>query len=250
MADFLDFTGLSHFKDKMDSANESKFVKNTSLDDIINNKLTAVYTYKGSVTSVELLPKEGNKVGDVYDVNDGMNYAWNGSKWDALGDSAVTVDSALSDTSVHPVQNKVIKEALDKKAGTEVASESSNGLMSAADKEKLEGIDPGANKYVPPVSPAGAKSLKLYKVATNSNGMVTEAEEVVKTDITALGIPAANTDTTYEVFTSTTDGLVPKASGSASSYRYLREDGTWDVPPDENTTYSSISNEDIDQLFS
>ena len=248
MEEFLNFTGLSHFKDKIDSANESKFVKNDALEDIINNKLTAVYTYKGTVADVSLLPQEGNKVGDVYDVNDGMNYAWNGTKWDALGDSAVTVDADLSDESVHPVQNKVIKAALDKKAGTDVASKSSNGLMSSTDKEKLDGIDPEANKYVPPESPAGAKALKLYKVATNSNGMVIEAEEVVKTDITALGIPAANTDTTYEVFDRTTDGLVPHPTTSGT-VRYLREDGSWEVPPDNNTTYSPIPNSAIDELF-
>lgn len=248
MADFLDFTGLSHFKKRMDSANESKFVKNEALDEIINNKLINIYTYKGTVANVELLPKEGNKVGDVYDVNNGMNYAWDGDKWDALGGSNVAVDAFLSDESVNPVQNKVIKEALDGKAGLSVASTSSPGLMSASDKEKLEGIDPGANKFVLPESPAGAKSTGLYKIAINSNGMVVTADKVLKTDITELGIPAANTDTTYDVFDRSTDGLVPHPETETTT-RYLREDGAWEIPPDTNTTYTSISNDEIDGLF-
>lgn len=58
----------------------------------------------------------------------------------------VDVDNALSATSTNPVQNKVIKAALDKKAGTAVATTSANGLMSKADKTKLNGIAEGATK--------------------------------------------------------------------------------------------------------
>lgn len=58
----------------------------------------------------------------------------------------VDVDNALSATSTNPVQNKVITSALAKKAGTAVATESANGLMSKADKAKLDGIAAGATK--------------------------------------------------------------------------------------------------------
>lgn len=56
----------------------------------------------------------------------------------------VDVDNALSATSTNPVQNKVVKAALDKKAGTAVATTSANGLMSKSDKAKLDGIASGA----------------------------------------------------------------------------------------------------------
>lgn len=58
----------------------------------------------------------------------------------------VDVDNALSATSTNPVQNKVITSALTKKAGTAVATKSANGLMSKADKTKLDGIAEGATK--------------------------------------------------------------------------------------------------------
>ena len=58
----------------------------------------------------------------------------------ASGGSGVTVDTAMSDTSTNPVQNKVVKTALDTKAGTAVATTSANGLMSKDDKTKLDGI--------------------------------------------------------------------------------------------------------------
>jgi len=58
----------------------------------------------------------------------------------------VDVDNALSATSTNPVQNKVITAALAGKAGTATATESANGLMSKADKTKMDGVEAGANK--------------------------------------------------------------------------------------------------------
>lgn len=48
--------------------------------------ITAMYRYKGSVASTDKLPTSGQTIGDVYDVGNGMNYAWNGTEWDALGE--------------------------------------------------------------------------------------------------------------------------------------------------------------------
>ena len=91
----------------------------------------------------------------------------------------VDVDNALSATSTNPVQNKVVKAALDKKAGTAVASTSANGLMSKADKTKLDDIERGANKTTidsamsgSSVNPVQNKVIKQYiddKVAAGSN---------------------------------------------------------------------------------
>ena len=64
----------------------------------------------------------------------------------ATGATKITVDTSLSSTSINPVQNKVINSALSGKAGTSVATTNTNGLMSAADKTKLDGIATGANK--------------------------------------------------------------------------------------------------------
>lgn len=57
-----------------------------------------------------------------------------------VASGGVTVDDAMSGTSTNPVQNKVVKTALDGKAGTAVATASANGLMSKDDKTKLDGI--------------------------------------------------------------------------------------------------------------
>lgn len=56
----------------------------------VDSKLTAVYTYKGSVANDQALPAQDQTVGDVYNVEDtGKNVAWDGEKWDELG---ATVD--------------------------------------------------------------------------------------------------------------------------------------------------------------
>jgi hypothetical protein len=48
--------------------------------------ISGLYKYKGSKANYALLPATGNEVGDVWNVEDtGMNYAWTGDGWDALG---------------------------------------------------------------------------------------------------------------------------------------------------------------------
>ena len=62
----------------------------------------------------------------------------------AAGANKTVVDSAMSSTSTNPVQNKVVNTAI---AGLKaVATASANGLMSAADKTKLDGIEENATK--------------------------------------------------------------------------------------------------------
>ena len=82
-----------------DLINNSGFITN-SVDDLTNyykksetynktevdNKISSVYKYKGSVATYSDLPSSGQVVGDVYNVeSDGSNYAWNGTTWDKLG---------------------------------------------------------------------------------------------------------------------------------------------------------------------
>ena len=104
----------------------------------------------------------------------------------ASGGGGVTVDNALSATSTNPVQNKVLTSALAKKAGTAVATESANGLMSADDKKKLDGIAAGANKITidstmsgSSVNPVQNKVIKQYiddKVAAAGSNITVDAE--------------------------------------------------------------------------
>lgn len=93
-----------------------------------------------------------------------------------------------------------------------VATSSANGLMSAGDKAKLDGIAAGANKYTHPAYTA--KSSGLYKVTVDGTGHVSAATAVTKADITALGIPGQDTNTTYSDATTSAHGLMTAADKS------------------------------------
>ena len=121
------------------------------------------------------------------------------------------------------------------------ATTSTDGLMSSEDKTKLDGIATGANKYTHPSYTA--RTSGLYKITVDATGHVSAVTSVTKSDITSLGIPGSDTNTTYSAFKGATAsaaggaGLVPAPAAGYTS-RYLRGDGTWQTPP--NTTYSKF----------
>ncbi len=100
-----------------------------------------------------------------------------------------------------------------------------------------------------------AYSSGLYKITTNSEGHVTAATAVSKADITALGIPSSDTNTTYSLSTGDGNGQIKVTPSSGSAYNisvkglgnlayiskdsntshYLRGDGSWVTPPDTDT---------------
>ena len=52
----------------------------------LKSDLASLYRFKGTVSNYASLPTTGNTVGDVWNVSaTGMNYAWTGGDWDALG---------------------------------------------------------------------------------------------------------------------------------------------------------------------
>lgn len=106
-----------------------------------------------------------------------------------------------------------------------VALTGNPGLMTAADKTKLNGITAQATKtaasatngnilidgvetpvYTHPTPYDGANS-GLYKVAVDAAGHVTATTAVVKADITALGIPGSDTKYTHPSHTSHEAGI-------------------------------------------
>ncbi len=69
----------------------------------LKSDITSMYVYKGSKASFAALPSSGNNTGDVWNTEaTGMNYAWNGSTWDALGEvlSISTISNSEIDTIV------------------------------------------------------------------------------------------------------------------------------------------------------
>lgn len=108
-------------------------------------------------------------------------------------------------------------------ATTAVATTSANGLMSAADKAKLNGIESNANKYTHPSHTA--KASGLYKITVDSSGHVSATSAVTKTDITNLGIPGQDTNTVYTHPTTAGNKHIP-TGGSSGKYLKWSSSGT------------------------
>ncbi len=154
----------------------------------------------------------------------------------------VTVDGTGHITSVETVTKADITAlgipGQDTNTTYAVVTQSADGLMRKEDKVKLDGIEEGANNYVHP--DYTAKVSGLYKITVDALGHVSGVAAVSKADITALGIPGQDTNTTYENFKPATasaaggSGLVPTPP-AGSQTKFLRGDGTFQTPP--NTTY-------------
>lgn len=82
--------------------------------------------------------------------SDGLMSAADKRKLDTVEAHAkdVAVDDTLSPVSTAAIMNKTVTAALNTKAGTAAATTSANGLMSAADKVKLDGVEDGATKTI------------------------------------------------------------------------------------------------------
>lgn len=91
--------------------NDADYQTGTEVTETVNAAVqaavSAVYKYKGTVANQGALPSEpAPAVGDVYNVEDtGMNYAWNGTAWDALG--SVTTLTSLGVTATATELNYV-----------------------------------------------------------------------------------------------------------------------------------------------
>lgn len=71
-------------------ANDSNYITSSAVDTKINNKLSSVMKYKGTVENYSALPKDA-LIGDTYNIKTssennkaGDNATWNGTTWDIL----------------------------------------------------------------------------------------------------------------------------------------------------------------------
>lgn len=94
------------------------------------------------------------------------------------------------------------------------ASQSANGLMSAADKKKLDGIANGANNFTYSLPTASATVLGGVKTGsniTNTSGVLS----LTKANVTsALGYTPPTTNTTYGNATTSSSGLMSSSDKS------------------------------------
>jgi hypothetical protein len=122
-------------------------------------------------------------------------------------DQTASVLAALeSETQAREEADAGLQESIGEKVDKISGKGLSSNDFTNADKVKLDGVDEDANNYTHPS--ATARTSGLYKITVNDLGHVTDVVAAVKTDITALGIPGTDTDTTYSEATDSAAGLM------------------------------------------
>ena len=139
-----------------------------AVDSGITSSLVA--KYDGYGLEITELTKTVDKKQDTLKAGDGIKILDNTISCTVEAGSRIEVDSALSDTSTNPVQNKAVKAALDGKASTTVASKSANGLMSKDDWNRLDkAVTDIAGKLGKDDAAASAKQLVTSTDRGSSN---------------------------------------------------------------------------------
>lgn len=94
---------------------------------------------------------------------------------------------------------------------------SGNAVTTASFSGTVLTLTKGAtyNNYSHPTGSGASKSTGLYKFSTDSTSHISGVTAVTKSDITALGIPSSDTNTTYS-FSSGTGGFTVTPSGGSS----------------------------------
>ena len=154
---------------------------------------------RGTSNEYAVAEKDSDTI--YFTTDDGKLYI--GDK-EVSGDGSITIDNTLSDTSTNPVQNKVVKQAIDNKADKTVATTSTDGLMSAEDKTKLDNAD---NTYALK-SKYGDSTINIGRKAETTVGEYSTAEGINTT--------ASGTSSHAEGWHTTASGTSSHAEGYSS----------------------------------
>lgn len=120
-------------------------------------------------------------------------------------------------TNINNLQSTMTTE-LAKKVGKVTVAGSGNAVTTASISGDTLTLTKGAtyNNYVHPAGSAPSKASGFYKFSTDSTSHVASVTAVTKADITALGIPAQNTNTTYTFANGSTGNFTVTPSGGSA----------------------------------
>lgn len=120
-------------------------------------------------------------------------------------------------TNINNLQSTMNTE-LAKKVGKVTVAGSGNAVTTASISGDTLTLTKGAtyNNYVHPAGSAPSKASGFYKFSTDSTSHVASVTAVTKADITALGIPAQSTNTTYTFANGSTGNFTVTPSGGSA----------------------------------
>lgn len=137
------------------------------------------------------------------------------------------VESAITSTNVngYTVAKSVPSDAVFTDTTYDDVTTSTRGLMTAADKTKLDGIASGATKYSHPTFTA--KTSGFYKIAVNNEGHVTGTTNVAESDITGLiGTPSLTGHTHDDRYYTETEVNTKLATKSNTGHTHTKSEIT------------------------
>lgn len=120
-------------------------------------------------------------------------------------------------TNINNLESTMNTE-LAKKVGKVTVAGSGNAVTTASISGDTLTLTKGAtyNNYVHPAGSAPSKASGFYKFSTDSTSHVASVTAVTKADITALGIPAQNTNTTYTFANGSAGNFTVTPSGGSA----------------------------------
>lgn len=120
-------------------------------------------------------------------------------------------------TNINNLQSTMNTE-LAKKVGKVTVAGSGNAVTTASISGDTLTLTKGAtyNNYVHPAGSAPSKASGFYKFSTDSTSHVASVTAVTKADITALGIPSQNTNTTYTFANGSAGNFTVTPSGGSA----------------------------------
>lgn len=161
----------------------------------VDNKISSIYKYKGSVTNYSNLPSTNLTVGDVYNVVNangtypaGTNYAWTGTEWDALGGS-VDLSNYVENSSFtsHTASTSVHVTSSEKSTW--------NGKQdSISDLSTIRNnASSGATAYSTITAHTGNTAIHLPSVSSSDNGKILQVVNGQLALVTPVSIYSGNT---------------------------------------------------------
>ena len=191
---------------------------------LTRSKIAAGYAdmlrYKRDGSTIEIEPSTiltdsnyATKIGAATESKTGLMSAADKSKLDGIASNATktVIDSTLSSTSTNPVENKAIKAVLDQKAGLDTATSTANGLMSSADKSKLDGVAAGAETNQNAYSKITVGTTEIAATSKTDNITVVAGNNVTLIpDASNKNYTISAKDTTYPIVSASADGLMSK----------------------------------------
>lgn len=218
IADITDMpTKVSHFE------NDVHYIKASEVENSLND--TSELPVQNKVIKAKLDTKVDKISGKELSANDFTDELKNKLEGIEANANKTIVDSAMSTSSTNPVQNKIIKTALDTKVDKVNGKQLSTEDFTTTLKNKLEAIESGANKITvdtamstTSTNPVQNKIVKaaIDAVSTKVDNIIDDAPEAYDT-LKEISEYISTHETEYEALLAISNNKVDKEAGKGLS---------------------------------